>query len=162
MMRRSVGPCLLIAVALLSACKGGGGRDLTYHVGRFWGLAVDPNRSIIEGEITRAAKAKGVRESVLKALVRVESGGNHKALSRKGARGIAQIMPANAKRCGLRSAEKLWDPVHNLRCGAQILAEEIREHGDLEKALTVYNCGRVKCPEGKQYAQKVLALSRHY
>lgn len=136
--------------------------NLYFHVARFYGADVNPSKTILEEEIEKAADEYGIERSVFKALVKVESGGNPRAISHVGARGVAQIMPFNAKRCGLSSADKLWDAVLNLRCGAQILSEEIEEHGDYHKALTVYNCGRVRCPAGKQYASKVLALSKKF
>jgi hypothetical protein len=34
------------------------------------------------------------------------------------------------------------------------LREELDQHGNLQRALTVYNCGRVKCSEGQKYAKK--------
>lgn len=131
---------------------------LVYHGGRVLRRSSEPPRAVIEAEIARAADAFGLGRNVLRALVKVESAFNPKALSPVGARGISQVMPVNARRCGLRP-EQLWDATYNLRCGAQILREELDQHGDLKKALTVYNCGRVNCPEGKQYASKVIALS---
>lgn len=134
--------------------------NLYFHVARFYGAEVVPTKSILESEIEKAADEFQIPRCIFKALVKVESGGNPKARSPVGARGIAQIMPFNAKRCGLSSADKLWDAVLNLRCGAQILSEEVEEHGDYHKALTVYNCGKVRCPAGREYAHKVIALSK--
>lgn len=134
--------------------------NLYFHVARFYGAEVSPTKEILDDEIERAADAFGIHRTIFKALVKVESGGNPRAISNVGARGVAQIMPFNAKRCGLSSPDKLWDATLNLRCGAQILSEEIEEYGDYHTALTVYNCGRVRCPAGKQYASKVLAISK--
>lgn len=134
--------------------------NLYFHVARFYGSEVTPTKAVLEEEIERAADEYGIQRSIFKALVKVESGGNPKAISHVGARGVAQIMPFNARRCGLSSPDKLWDAILNLRCGAQILSEEVEEHGDYHKALTVYNCGKVRCPAGQQYANKVLALSK--
>lgn len=131
-----------------------------YHIARGLGAKPTPTRQIIEREIDRVADEYGLKRPLLRALIRIESGGNIHARSPVGARGITQVMPFNARRCGLRHPDQLWDLVSNLRCGAQILSEEIREHGDEAKALTVYNCGRVKCKEGQQYAQKVLSLTK--
>jgi len=136
------------------------GDNLRFHVNRFFGAYVEPTRTIIESEVDRAADAYGVSRRVLRALVQVESSYRPDAVSPVGARGVAQIMPFNAKRCGLSHDQKLWDAVHNVRCGARILSEELDTHGDMAKALTVYNCGRVKCKEGEKYARKVMALSR--
>jgi len=89
--------------------------------------------------------------------VQVESSFRHKAQSKKGARGLTQVMPFNAKRCGL-DADQLWDASLNLACGAMILRQEIARVGSIEKALRVYNCGRTDC--GKGYANKVLQLAK--
>lgn len=131
-----------------------------FDISRMLGAKPTPTRAIIEREIDRVADRYGLRRSLFRALIRIESGGNPKALSPVGARGITQVMPFNHRRCGLKSPDDLWDVVSNLRCGAQILAEEIAEHGDERKALTVYNCGRVNCREGQQYAAKVLSLTK--
>jgi soluble lytic murein transglycosylase-like protein len=146
----------LLALAYLLIPRGGTAR---FHLERFYRLQTSVDRNIIETEIGRAAKAHGLKRSVLRALVQVESGLKPSALSPVGARGLSQVMPFNARRCGLPSADHLWDPVWNLRCGARILREELDQHGDLAKALTVYNCGRVKCSEGQQYAKKVMLLA---
>jgi soluble lytic murein transglycosylase-like protein len=135
---------------------------VVYHGSRVARRPVEPSRALLESEVDRAADAYGLKRSILRALVRVESAYNPKAVSHVGARGVAQIMPANARRCGLPDANKLWDPTYNLRCGAQILREELDQHGDLHKALTVYNCGKVKCAEGQRYAAKVITLSKLY
>ena len=134
-----------------------------YHVSRMLGAKPVPTRRIIEHEINRVADEFGIKRSLFRALIRVESGGNPKALSPVGARGIAQVMPYNHKRCGLATAETLWDVTANLRCGAQILREEIDEHRDLNRALQAYNGGPKcinKCKESIQYAAKVLAITK--
>lgn len=135
---------------------------VVYHGSRVARRPVEPSRTLLEAEVDRAADAYGLRRSILRALVRVESAYNVRAISPVGARGLSQIMPFNARRCGLPDAKKLFDPTYNLRCGAQILREELDQHGDLHKALTVYNCGKVKCAEGQRYAAKVISLSKLY
>jgi soluble lytic murein transglycosylase-like protein len=90
--------------------------------------------------------------------VQVESSFKPSALSKKGARGLTQVMPFNAKRCGLKP-NQLWDPSLNLACGATILKQEIARVGSIEKALRVYNCGKITC--GKGYAKKVLQLAKN-
>jgi soluble lytic murein transglycosylase-like protein len=152
----------IVVALVIAACYTTLPETLVYHGGRLLKRPVVASRGLLEAEVERAADAYGLSRKVLKALVRVESAYNPKAVSRVGARGIAQIMPFNAKRCGLPNADHLWDPTYNLRCGARILREELDQHGDLQRALTVYNCGRVKCAEGQQYAKKVLALSTVY
>lgn len=152
----------IVAALVVAACCVSLPETLVYHGGRLLRRPVEASRAVLEAEVERAADAYGLSRKVLKALVKVESAYNPKAVSPVGARGIAQIMPFNARRCGLPDADHLWDATTNLRCGAQILREELDQHGDLQRALTVYNCGRIKCAEGQQYAKKVLALSTVY
>jgi len=152
----------IVAALVVAACYVSLPETLVYHQARLLRRPVEASRAVLEAEVERAADAYGLSRKVLKALVRVESAYNPKAVSPVGARGIAQIMPFNARRCGLPDADHLWDATTNLRCGAQILREELDQHGDLQRALTVYNCGRIKCAEGQQYAKKVLALSTVY
>jgi soluble lytic murein transglycosylase-like protein len=152
----------IVAALVVAACYVSLPETLVYHQARLLRRPVEASRAVLEAEVERAADAHRIPRRVLKALVKVESAYNPKAVSPVGARGIAQIMPFNAKRCGLPNADHLWDPTYNLRCGARILREELDQHGDLQRALTVYNCGRVKCAEGQQYAKKVLALSAVY
>jgi len=152
----------IVAALVVAACYVSLPETLVYHQARLLRRPVAASRALLEAEVERAADAHRIPRRVLKALVKVESAYNPKAVSRVGARGIAQIMPFNARRCGLPDADHLWDPTYNLRCGARILREELDQHGDLQRALTVYNCGRVKCAEGQQYAKKVLALSTVY
>ena len=130
----------------------------TYHIKRFYRLPVSPSRAVIKAEVSRVAKNHRLSESLLGALVQVESSFRPMALSKKGARGLTQVMPFNAKRCGLRP-DQLWDTSFNLACGAIILKQEIKRVGSIEKALRVYNCGRTDC--GKGYAKKVLELSKN-
>lgn len=135
--------------------------SLVYHGSRLTSSALQPSKVLLESEVDRAADAFGLKRSVLRALVRVESAYNPKAISKVGARGLSQVMPFNAARCGL-DAKHLFDPTYNVRCGAQILREELDQHGDLNKALTVYNCGKVKCAEGQRYAAKIINLAKLY
>ena len=147
---------LILVIALLVA--GCNTESASYHIKRFWRLPVSPSRAVIEQEVSRVARKHRLSESLLGALVQVESSYRVKALSKKGARGLTQVMPFNAKRCGL-DADQLWDASLNLACGAIILKQEIARVGSIEKALRVYNCGKISC--GKGYANKVLQLAKN-
>ena len=147
---------LILVIALLVA--GCNTEGAIYHIKRFYRLPVSPSRAVIEQEVSRVAKKYRLSESLLEALVEVESSYRVKALSKKGARGLTQVMPFNAKRCGL-DADELWDASLNLACGATILRQEIARVGSIEKALRVYNCGKTSC--GKGYAKKVLQLAKN-
>lgn len=131
-----------------------------YHVLRFWGAKVKPTRAVVDAEIKRAAHLYGLDAKILRALVKVESAFNHRAVSPVGARGLGQVMESNLRRCGLKDPDELFDPVKNLRCSAQILAEDLKTYGgNIKHALVSYNCGRLNCPPGHQYAAKVLSIA---
>lgn len=151
----------IVATLVLAACYVSLPETLVYHQARLLRRPVEASRGLLEAEVERAADAYGLSRKVLKALVKVESAYNPKAVSRVGARGISQVMPFNASRCKL-DKEHLFDPTYNIRCGAKILREELDRVGNLKDALAVYNCGKIKCAEGQKYAQKVLALSSVY
>lgn len=151
----------IVAALVVAACYVSLPETLVYHQARLLRRPVEASRAVLEAEVERAADAYGLSRKVLKALVRVESAYNPKAVSPVGARGISQVMPFNAKRCNL-DKDHLFDPTYNIRCGAQILREELDRVGNLKDALAVYNCGKIKCAEGQQYAKKVLALSTVY
>lgn len=110
----------------------------------------------------RAALRRKLNPSLLRAIKHVESRGKALAESPKGAIGLMQIMPANAKRCGLKHYSQLFDPETNIDCGAQIISEELNTYGgDAIKALIAYNGGpravKAGYPESVKYAQNVLA-----
>lgn len=76
--------------------------------------------------------------TLIEALVWQESRWQAGAVSPKGARGLAQLMPGTAHYLGVDPA----DPNANLEGGARYLREQLdRFGGDLEKALAAYNAG---------------------
>lgn len=111
------------------------------------------------------ARRQRVNPALARSLMHVESAGNPLAISPKGAIGVMQIMPANAKRCGYSSPAMLFDEAKNIRCGVQILSEELKTYGnDPVRALQSYNGGGRcigKCRESIEHSAKVLkALAR--
>jgi len=73
------------------------------------------------------------------AVIEVESGWNPRAVSRKGAQGLMQLMPDTASRCGIRDR---FDIQQNIRCGTAYLGWLIRmSNGDLRLALGSYQAG---------------------
>jgi soluble lytic murein transglycosylase-like protein len=76
--------------------------------------------------------------ALIEALVWQESRWNANALSPKGARGLAQLMPGTAQELGVDAG----DPFANLEGGARYLRAQLdRFDGNLEKALAAYNAG---------------------
>ncbi len=92
-------------------------------------------------QIYAAARKHQVNPQVIAALVRAESSGNPRAVSRKGARGLMQLMPATAKRFGVKP-ERLFDPVQNIEAGVKYLRWLIDQFpNDLASVLAAYNAG---------------------
>jgi hypothetical protein len=92
-------------------------------------------------EIHRAAAAAGLNPAIVAALIRAESAYDHRAVSRKGARGLMQLMPATAERFGVGSHE-LFDPARNLAAGTAYLARLVERYdGALDLVLAGYNAG---------------------
>lgn len=88
-----------------------------------------------------AAKRHGVNPELVAAVVRAESNWNPRAVSRKGACGLMQIMPATGRRYGLQRAD-LFDIEKNLDAGSRYLAWLAeRFGGDLPRVLAAYNAG---------------------
>ena len=89
--------------------------------------------------IEEAALAAIVDSQLLRAVIVVESGFDERAVSPRGARGLMQLMPATARRYGVRD---LFNPGQNIRAGARYLRDLLdRYGGDLELALAAYNAG---------------------
>ncbi|HKB71838.1 MAG TPA: lytic transglycosylase domain-containing protein [Thermoanaerobaculia bacterium] len=89
--------------------------------------------------IRSAAVEHAMDPALLKSVMLVESGFNPAALSRKGARGLMQLMPATARRYGVRNVMDVRD---NIAGGARYLDYLLNlYHGDLENALAAYNAG---------------------
>ncbi len=100
---------------------------------------VGPVLEAYEPAIKAAASDSGVSENLIKAVILQESGGDARAVSGKGAKGLMQLMDATAKELGVKNS---FNPVENIRGGARYLAGLIREFkGDLELALASYNAG---------------------
>ena len=80
-----------------------------------------------------------VPKALVFAVMRQESAFDPRAVSRAGARGLMQLMPATAARVGLR-AEDLFEPAANILGGARLLAALLRFYsGDVVSALVGYN-----------------------
>lgn len=92
-----------------------------------------------DAAIAGAAAANTVQPNLVRALIVVESGFNPRAVSKKGAIGLMQLLPATAKRYGVKDA---YDPEQNIRAGTHYLKDLLaRFDSNLELALAAYNAG---------------------
>jgi soluble lytic murein transglycosylase-like protein len=103
------------------------------------GTAPSDARRQFNGAIAQAARASRLDAALLHAVVQVESGYNPRAVSRKGALGLMQLMPATARRYGVADP---MDAAQNLLGGARYLRDLLDQfHGSKELALAAYNAG---------------------
>jgi soluble lytic murein transglycosylase-like protein len=104
--------------------------------------AAPPNPAVRQhygAVVEQMAGQFGLEAALLHAVISVESGYNPNAVSRRGAGGLMQLMPATAKRFGVAN---VFDPADNVRGGAQYLAELLTLFkNDLRLALAAYNAG---------------------
>jgi len=120
---------------------------------------------LYQREIREAAARYGLPEQLISAVIRVESGFNPRAVSRKGARGLMQLMPETASLLGVHD---LFDPRENIDAGVRHLRGLIeRFANDLVLALAAYNAGEQAVtaygglppyPETRDYVARVLQL----
>ena len=89
--------------------------------------------------IEKAAVSAAVEPNLLRAVIVVESGFNSRAVSKRGAVGLMQLMPATATRFGVSNP---YDPLQNVHAGARYLKFLIDRFGqDVRLALAAYNAG---------------------
>lgn len=126
--------------------------------------ATDPVRALYDELITLTATAEGVDANLVRAIITVESGFDPAAVSRKGAKGLMQLMPETASRYAVRDP---FDPVANVRGGVRYLRFlHGMFPGQLDRVLAAYNAGENAVlryngippyRETRDYVQRVLA-----
>jgi soluble lytic murein transglycosylase-like protein len=89
--------------------------------------------------IEKAAVSAAVEPNLLRAVIVVESGFNSRAVSKRGAVGLMQLMPATASRFGVSNP---YDPLENVHGGARYLKFLMDRFGqNVRLALAAYNAG---------------------
>lgn len=89
--------------------------------------------------VTEIARIYGLESALLHAVISVESRYSPKAISKRGAIGLMQLMPDIAKRYGVTDS---FDPVQNIHGGARHLQYLLRLfNNDMTLALAAYNAG---------------------
>jgi len=130
-------------------------------------LGEERHRGKFDQYIRRAADRFGVDPLLVKAVIKIESDFNHKAISNKGAKGLMQLMPDTINDMDVRDP---FSPRENINGGTRYLGWLLQIfEGDVELALAGYNAGpnRVRelgriprIPETRRYVKKVISTYR--
>jgi soluble lytic murein transglycosylase-like protein len=129
-----------------------------------WLAARVSQASAYDDLIARAAGESSVDPRLVKSVMLVESGFDPAAVSRKGARGLMQLMPEIAAEQGI---EDVHDPAQNISAGVRHLSRLLERYGgDIVKSLAAYNAGEAAVEkydgvppyeETRLYVRKTLA-----
>jgi soluble lytic murein transglycosylase len=119
--------------------------------------------------ISDASRQTGVDFPLLKAMIKAESDFDPRAISKKGAMGLMQIMPENFQMLELKNP---FDPWENIKAGARYFKQLYeRFNGKLALSLAAYNAGptavdRYKSippyQETEEYVRRVLRYYRTF
>ena len=113
-------------------------QDMT-ESGQHYDLLLLARATRYDSIIETAAVSAAVEPNLLRAIIVVESGFNSRAVSKRGAVGLMQLMPATATRFGVSNP---FDPKQNVHAGARYLKFLIDRFGhDIRLALAAYNAG---------------------
>jgi len=89
--------------------------------------------------IQTSAEKYGVDADLVFSVIAAESNFDPRAISRRGARGLMQLLPSNATRLGVRD---IFDPGQNIDAGTRYLRELLALYqGDLVLTVAAYNAG---------------------
>jgi hypothetical protein len=120
-----------------------------------------------DGMIDTHSKRAGIDPQLVKSVMLVESNFNPRAVSRRGAGGLMQLMPSTAKRYGVQNR---FDAQQNIQGGVRYLADLLTLYrGDLRHTLAAYNAGEGAVarhsgvppyPETREYVRRTLVAYR--
>ena len=115
--------------------------------------------------IRELARQYDIEPRLIQSIIRVESNFNPRAVSRAGALGLMQLMPATARRFNV---EDPFNPRANVEGGIRYLKHLLRRFpSDLRLVLAAYNAGEYAVqryrgippyPETQRYVKRVMAL----
>jgi soluble lytic murein transglycosylase-like protein len=125
-----------------------------------------PFRALVD----EVAHTNNVEAALLHAVIATESNYITRAVSRKGAVGLMQLMPATAKRYGVKD---VYDPVQNVQGGTRYLKDLLKLFdNNVRLTLAAYNAGETAVarfgnkvppyPETREYVNKVMGLYNQY
>jgi len=128
-----------------------------------------PGASWMTGYVDRFSRANDLPPALVHAIIKAESNGQRKAVSRKGAKGVMQLMPFTSKR--LRVSDP-FDPIENIEGGIKYIKELlVTFQGDLTNTVAAYNAGPAAVrkyggvppyQETRLYVRRVMDLYRRY
>lgn len=149
--------------------------EIQAPVDTYAAMSPEPNQALprastpFQGIIVQVAGRYEVDPHLIRAIILAESGYNPKAKSKKGARGLMQLMPSTAKSLGVRN---IYDPAENIDGGVRYFRSLLdRFDGDVQLALAAYNAGsrHVRNYEGippfkatQRYVKKVLKFHEKF
>ena len=108
--------------------------------------------SAIATMLDDAARRYGLPPALLRGLAWTESRGVSDAVSRAGAQGVMQLMPATARGLGVSNP---FDPAENIDAGARFFARLLKRFGTPERALAAYNWGPRRVADGRTWPDSV-------
>jgi len=130
--RTSWGTVPVVLAAVLAGCSGGG-------LFPFSGGPHSISAQRLNKIVALQAKANHIDPRLVRAVIRVESGGDPSAVSTAGAMGLMQLMPGTASAYGVLNP---WDPEQNVAGGTRHLRDLLLEYnGNISLALAAYNAG---------------------
>jgi len=128
-----------------------------------------PESGWMTGYVDRVSRANDLPPALVHAIIKAESNGQRKAVSRKGAKGVMQLMPFTSKR--MRVADP-FDPIENIEGGIKYIKELlVAFEGDLTNTVAAYNAGPAAVrkyggvppyQETRIYVRRVMDLYRQY
>ena len=100
-----------------------------------------------EAELIARARANNLDPAIVAGVIRQESGWNPRAVSRAGARGLMQVLPAVGAEIARSRRYPFWDPGLlmmpdvSLDLGTTHLRAALSQYSDMARALAAYNAG---------------------
>lgn len=115
--------------------------------------------------VTNTASKYEIEPDLIHAVIKTESNGNHRAVSRKGAMGLMQLMPSTANDMNVTNP---FNPEENIEGGTRYLRYLLEKfNGNISLALAAYNAGPKTVErhgaippifETREYVKRVLSL----
>jgi soluble lytic murein transglycosylase-like protein len=140
-------------------------KECRYHLKNNESISLTPAREYYDKLVFSKSDKYNVEPSLVSAMIQVESNWNYKVVSRSGAIGLMQLMPATAKAMDVKDP---LNPEENIEGGIKYLRYLLdRFNGDLTLAVAAYNAGpsRVRkyngippIKETRQYVKRVLTI----